>query len=148
MEKPIRNSRPYAWMLWIQLAAFAALASLAWANELLDLPFLLFGGQHHGNWREATVETIIVLLVGLGTVALTEHLRKRLVKVERFVRICSWCRKVSHAGEWITLEAYLQSDLDLTASHGICPACLAEAKKELAKEKAAGASGVGEYAGR
>jgi PAS domain S-box-containing protein len=40
------------------------------------------------------------------------------------VPLCAWCKQVRNdRGSWRQLEAYLQENLDVSVTHGICPAC-------------------------
>ena len=44
--------------------------------------------------------------------------------------ICAWCKQIRNdAGYWRKLEAHLQEHLDVTFTHGICPACATELLK-------------------
>ncbi|MCK5491773.1 MAG: hypothetical protein KAJ14_01530, partial [Candidatus Omnitrophica bacterium] len=43
------------------ILGFCLLILLAWMNEILDLPFYLFGGQKTIlNWQEMLIETIFL----------------------------------------------------------------------------------------
>ncbi|HEY4743740.1 MAG TPA: hypothetical protein VIH45_03720 [Desulfuromonadaceae bacterium] len=50
-------------------------------------------------------------------------------KLRRFLRICSWCRKVCFTDpdtkeeKWVTFEEYMALEHKSTSSHGICPDC-------------------------
>ena len=57
---------------------------------------------------------------------LTRRLVLRLHYLEEFLRVCSWCRKLSAGTEWIPVEEFFEQ-----TSHGMCPACLAEQKGKL-----------------
>jgi ABC-type anion transport system duplicated permease subunit len=37
--------------------------ALSLADELLSLPRMIFGGEHLSNWREAAIQTLVVLVV-------------------------------------------------------------------------------------
>ncbi len=57
---------------------------------------------------------------------------------EKLAPICSFCRKIrddfnkAHGtGEWVTIEEFLEKHTDMSCSHGICPDCFDENKKEL-----------------
>ena len=56
----------------------------------------------------------------------TRRLVQRLHRLEKFLLVCSWCRKVGHEGGWLTMEDYFGSHLNTETSHGICPACAAK----------------------
>ena len=59
------------------------------------------------------------------------RLLRRLHHLEEFVLVCSWCRKVGHGGEWLTMEEYFGSKFDTHTTHGVCPACARQAKAQL-----------------
>lgn len=52
------------------------------------------------------------------------------------IPICSYCHKIrDEEGGWNRLEAYISKHSDAEFSHGICPECLAKARKEVEKDK-------------
>ena len=66
--------------VWLPVVGmFVVLCILVWLNEILDLPRLLLGSPKTPiNWREAIVETVLIVSVGLFTVLklirdITEH---------------------------------------------------------------------------
>ena len=60
-------------------------------------------------------------------VELIEHLQAALQEVKALsglLPICSHCKKIrNEAGEWATLEAYIQGHSEAQFTHGICPDC-------------------------
>ena len=102
---------------------FSAIIVLSWATEIFHLPHLLFGDAPSFNWYRAVLRTIVVLLIWLWVHLATKRLLKRLHHLEEFLLICSWCRRVGHDGEWLTMEEYFGSKFDTETSHGICPDC-------------------------
>lgn len=115
-------------ILWYQAAGFLLIIALSWMDETLSLPSLLFGGSEHSNWRESALETIVTLAVWLPSFILTRRVLARLYYLERFLRVCSWCRKICHDGQWLPIEEYFSKGFDIKTSHGICPEC---AKQQL-----------------
>jgi hypothetical protein len=59
------------------------------------------------------------------------------MRVESFLHVCAWCRKLGHGNDWIALEDYFDRRFDVKASHGMCPAC---EKKVLAEFREAAAA--------
>lgn len=61
--------------------------------------------------------------------ALTRQLREALQEVTRLkelLSMCAYCRRVvDEAGEWHSVETFLQRRTGTTVSHGVCPDCLA-----------------------
>ena len=68
----------------------------------------------------------VVFAIWLWVHLSNRRLIKRLRQLEEFLLVCSWCRKVGHESEWLTLEEYFGSHLNTATSHGICPACAAK----------------------
>ena len=61
---------------------------------------------------------------------LISSLEEALANVEtlrELLPICGWCKKIrDDRGYWTELEAYLQSHMHTTFTHGICPECAAK----------------------
>ena len=110
-------------ILWYEGFGFLLVISLSWADELLNLPYLLFPGPGHSNWREAAMETIVALGVWFVVFVLTKRLLARLYYLEGFLRICAWCHKIGHKEEWLPMEQYFAKGYQVSTSHGICPDC-------------------------
>ncbi len=128
-------------ILWYENIGFLAIIILSWANELLDLPRHIFGGNTRVNWREAAMETVLVLIVWLSVHVVTKRLLARLYYLEGFLRICAWCRKVAHDDEWLTMEQYFERGFRLKTSHAMCPDCAKGWNQELPPVSAAERSG-------
>lgn len=118
-------------ILWNEGFGFSLMIVLTWLTELARIPHLIFGEPFTPNWHRAVLRTVIILLIWAWVHWITRRLLKRLHHLEEFLRICSWCRKVCHNGEWLTLEAYFSSKFSTATSHGMCPECLDKAVKDL-----------------
>lgn len=99
-------------------AGFLFMLFSIWIEELADL-------ERSGltaAFFEGLVESAIV--VGLAALVMTSTLRaaRRIAHLEEFLVMCSWCRRVCHADEWMNFETYLQK-YGTQTSHGLCPAC-------------------------
>jgi hypothetical protein len=112
---------------------FSAIIVLSWATEFFRLPHLLFDESPSFNWYRAVLRTIVVLLIWLWVHLATKRLLKRLHHLEEFLLVCSWCRKVGHDGDWLTMEEYFGSKFDTQTSHGICPECAKKARNPASK---------------
>jgi PAS domain S-box-containing protein len=68
--------------------------------------------------------------------SLIAQLREALAAVKTLrglIPVCAWCKKVRNdRGYWRQLEAYLQENLDVCVTHGICPACARKFDEEEA----------------
>lgn len=112
-------------VLWFEVAAFSLLILLSWADEIVGVPALLFGGPHQPDYREAILETIIIVAVAIPIVLRTRRVVARLFHLENFLRVCAWCQRVDHEGAWVPIAEFFQQRFDATTSHGICPGCFA-----------------------
>jgi hypothetical protein len=110
-------------ILWVEAFGFSLIIALSWLTEAVRLPHLIYGESFTPNWHRAMLRTVVVALVWLWVHLATRRLLKRLHHLEEFLRMCSWCRKVCHDGEWLTMEKYFSSKFATQTSHGMCPEC-------------------------
>jgi hypothetical protein len=122
-------------ILWIEAFGFSLLILLSWGTEMLRIPHFIFGESFNPNWHRALLRTIVILLIWTWVHIATRRLLKRLHYLEEFLRICGWCRRVCHDGEWLPLEKYFSSKFATTTSHGMCPDCLKKSVEEIATAK-------------
>jgi len=122
-------------ILWVEAAGFSVIIALSWLTELVRAPHLLYGENFTPNWRRALLRTVVVCIIWILVHRATHKLLARLHYLEEFLRICSWCQKVCHEGEWLAMEKYLKSKFATKTSHGVCPACLEKTKTEIAAVK-------------
>jgi PAS domain S-box-containing protein len=65
---------------------------------------------------------------------LISHLKAALEGIKQLrglLPICSWCKKVrDDQGYWKQVEQYVEENTDATFTHGICPDCMVNVKKE------------------
>jgi len=118
-------------ILWVEAAGFSIIIMLSWLTEILRIPHLIFGEPFAVNWHRAMLRTLVILLVWGWVHVATVRLLKRLYYLEEFLRICGWCRKVCHDGEWLSMEKYFNSKFATQTTHGMCPECLTKGKNEL-----------------
>ena len=109
--------------MWYENIGFLTIIILSWANELLELPRYVFGGDTRINWRESAMETVVVLMVWLVVHVVTKKLLARLYHLEGFLKICAWCRKVAREDEWLSMEMFFERGFSVKTSHGMCPDC-------------------------
>ena len=119
-------------ILWVEATAFSLIIALSWLTEIVRIPHLLYGENFIPNYHRAVLRTVVILLIWFWVNVATRKLLRRLHYLEEFLRICSWCQKVSYEGEWLDMEKYLKSKFATKTSHGMCPACLQKKKNELA----------------
>ncbi|HVN72704.1 MAG TPA: hypothetical protein VMU10_11840 [Desulfomonilia bacterium] len=126
---------------WTLLAGEAGLFLIVlitiWLDEFMDLPYLLLGAPPTPyRPQEYIIESVSILLVGLIVMCATLIILRRYRRLEKFLRVCAWCRKVWVNDKWVRFEEYVMSEHSLKSSHGICDECLAvQEKKRQADEK-------------
>ncbi len=118
-------------ILWIEAFGFSLLIALSWLTEAIRIPHFIFGEPFAPNWHRAILRTVVILLIWVWVHWATRRLLKRLHYLEEFLRICGWCRRVCHDGEWLTMEEYFNSKFATQTSHGMCPDCLKKGVQEL-----------------
>lgn len=141
-RKPLRPYKPdngkSTRILWVEAGAFCLLIVLSWLTEIFRFPHLLYGETFKPNYERAVLRSVVILLIWFWVYRATRQLLRRLHHLEEFLRVCSWCRKVCHDGEWLGMEDYFNSRFDTKTTHGMCPDCLQKKMKEIsAAEKAA-----------
>lgn len=116
-----------------QNVGFALILFINWVAEILRLPHLLYGDSADFNWFRVTLRSAVILAVWVSVYLTTRSLVRRLHHLEEFLLVCSWCRKVGHEGQWLTMEQYFGSHFATETSHGICPECSNKARARLAQ---------------
>ena len=81
------------------------------------------------------------LNTGARIAMLQRHLAQRVRELENaldmvkklsgLLPICSYCKRIRKDGSYWQLETYLSEHSEAEFSHGVCPDCLARARKEL-----------------
>ena len=94
-----------------------------WVAEIIRLPHLLYGEPPAFLWSRVLLRTVVMLVIWAWVHFAARRLLRRLHHLEEFLLVCSWCRKVGHEGEWLSMEEYFGSKFSTATTHGICPAC-------------------------
>ena len=127
----MRTSRGAPWVILAESIGFGLIILASWLDELVSLPQRLFGGTAGGrNLREAAFETAVVLLVAIPTLIFSSGVTRRLFRLEGFLRLCAWCRRIETGGKWVSLEEFFGRHFDAATSHGICPECATRVRAE------------------
>jgi len=111
-------------ILVFQGIGFGLIVALLWLDECLDLPHHLFGVPRTPvNWSESLIESVLVFILGAGTLFWTDRVLARIRYLEGFVVICSFCRKVRSEDEWVRIEEYITDHSEVQFTSGFCPEC-------------------------
>jgi hypothetical protein len=106
-----------------QNLGFLVILIICYLDDLLKLPSLVFSEHPFAfMFRRST-------LVSTST----RRILHRIQYLEKFIRLCAWCRRINFKGEWMPLEEFMRQGFDTPTTHGICLDCLA--KQKVAAEK-------------
>lgn len=110
-----------------EVGLFAIVLFVLWLDEFIDIPHLFFGAPSKSfRLEEFLIETVLILIVAAILIAVTFIIQYRSRRIEHFLRVCAWCRKVWMNDKWVRFEDYMQKIQDLRSSHGICEECLSK----------------------
>ena len=124
-------------ILSLELIGFGAVIAMIWLDEYVDLPFRFLGAaKTPARPQEFWFEGLGVLFVATAVIVATLWIFRRLRRLEGFIEVCAWCRKINLGDDWISFEQYLKREHDVQSSHSICPECRAQASKTRLKAAA------------
>ena len=128
------KSKPMQWIYKWQVVILLVFLVLTFANEVLDLPNIVFGdtpttwSQRSG---EIIIELIIFTVVMTFEVCLFRRLISRIKILEGFLPICAKCKKIRHRDQWEQIEKYISENSLAQFSHSLCPDCQVRLYPEL-----------------
>jgi hypothetical protein len=130
-----KQARPGSVLIY-QSTGFLALIALCWLDELLGLRSLVLDNHPFiRDFRESTLEMLLILGVWLIVAGSTRRLFNRVLHLERFMKVCAWCRRIEYHGDWMPLEKFLEQGFDTPTSHGICADCAEKTKAAIERAK-------------
>jgi hypothetical protein len=125
-------------VLTIELVGFFAVLAIIWLDEFVDIPFRYFGAtKTPPRPEEYWFETLSVLVLAIAVVSATVFVLWRLRYLEKFIRVCAWCRKVLVDDRWVPFEDYMKMRHDVIPTHGMCPECRENAATDSPPKKIA-----------
>ena len=126
-----------------QNLGFLGIIVLCFLDELMKLPSLIFSDHPFAFvYRRSTLEMLLVLGVWFLVSMSTRRVLERVRYLEKFMRVCAWCRRINYHDEWMRLEEFMQQGFDTPTTHGICAECLQKQKAAIEQaRKAAGRGG-------
>ncbi|HEX9048224.1 MAG TPA: hypothetical protein VF988_14460 [Verrucomicrobiae bacterium] len=114
--------------------------TICYLDDLLKLPSLIFTENPLASvFQQSTLNILLVLAVWLLVNGCTRRAVERIKYLERFMRVCAWCRRIHFKGEWMAIEDFMRQGLgvETRTTHGICPACLEQQQQAIEKAKQA-----------
>jgi hypothetical protein len=131
-----------------QNLGFLGIIILCFLDDLLRLPMLIFSGDAFAFVHQrSTLDMLLVLAVWFLVSRSTRRILDRVHYLEKFMRVCAWCRRIHFKGEWMPLEEFMRQSFDTPTTHGICKECLRHQQEAIdrakeARKKAAAAGGL------
>src|ERR1035438_10345041 len=118
-----------------QNLGFLAILVICYLDDLLKLPAGIFSEHPLAFvFSRSMLDIVLVLAVWFLVSRSTGRILDRISYLERFMRVCAWCRRINFKGEWMPLEEFMRQGFDTPTTHGICTECLH--KQQAAIEKA------------
>jgi hypothetical protein len=120
-----------------QNLGFLTILALCYLDDLIKLPSLIFSNHPFAFvHRQSTLDMLLVLAVWFLVSTSTRRILDRIRYLEKFMRVCAWCRKINYKGEWMPLEEFMRQGFDTPTTHGICTQCLHQQQAAIAKAEA------------
>ena len=121
-----------------QNLGFLGIMALCILDEALKLPALIFSDNPFAFvFQRSTLEILLVLGVWFLVSNSTRRVMERVHYLEKFMRLCAWCRRIKYQDEWVSLEKFMEQGFDTPTTHGICPECAAREKESANRAKQA-----------
>ncbi len=119
-----------------QNLGFLGIMVIGYLDELIKLPTLIFSDHPFAfMFRRSTLDMLIVLAVWFLVSTSTRRILERIRYLEKFMRVCAWCRRIDYKGEWMRLEDFMEQGFDTPTTHGICPECLQRQREAIERGK-------------
>ena len=116
-------------LLLCEAVGFSAVIAMLWADEVFDLPHVLFrAGATPINWTECVIESIFVGFLGAFVLIASEAILERIRYLQGFLPVCSHCGRICVGDEWMSFEAYMSRHAKEAYSYGLCPGCEARTR--------------------
>lgn len=132
-----RLSRPIN-IVMAEILIFAAMMAVIWLDEFMDIPYRLFGAPPTPyRLAEYIIETASCAMVGVVIIIGTIMILRHIDRLEKYLRVCAWCRKVWVGDRWVPFEEYLLKEHMLQASHAMCPDCFHKLEASSPDQKGA-----------
>ncbi len=120
-----------------QNIGFLAIIVICYLDELLKLPSFIFSDHPFAfMFQRPALDILLVFAVWFLVSMSTRRILERVQYLEKFMRLCAWCRQINFKGDWMPLEEFMKQGFDTPTTHGICPKCLEQQQEAVAKMKA------------
>ncbi len=124
-----------------QNLGFLGILFISYLNDLTQLPGLILSDHPFAFlYHRTTLNMLLVLTVWFLVSTSTRRIMERVRYLEKFMRVCSWCRRINYQGRWMPMEEFMRQGFDTPTTHGICSECLHQQQAALEKAKLARAA--------
>ena len=121
-----------------QNLGFMGILVICFLDEAFKLPSLIFANLPFSVvHRQFAIQMLLVLAVWFLVSASTRRILERVHYLEKFMRVCSWCRQIHYNGQWMPLEEFMRHGFDTPTTHGICKECLRQQQEAFTRGKEA-----------
>jgi hypothetical protein len=122
----------------IQNLGFLGVIVLGFMDDLLQLPGLISSDHPFAFvYRRTTLDMLLVLAIWFLVSRSTRRILDRVHYLEKFMRVCAWCRRIHFKGQWMPLEEFMRESFDTPTTHGICKECLGRQQAAIDRAKEA-----------
>jgi hypothetical protein len=134
----MKNNSHLTRVMIYQNLGFLCIMVLCFLDDILKLPQWIFSDHSFDFvFKRTTLEILLIFGVWFLVSSSTRRSLERIQYLEKFMRLCAWCRKINFKGDWITMEQFMEQGFDTPTTHGICPCCLDKQKAAAEKIKEA-----------
>ena len=121
-----------------QNLGFLAILAICYLDDLLKLPTGILSEHPLAFvFSRSMLDIVLVLAVWFLVSRSTGRILDRISYLERFMRVCAWCRRIHFKGEWMPLEEFMRQSFDTPTTHGICTECRNQQQASIDKAKQA-----------
>lgn len=132
----MKKSSQLSKIVLYQNLGFLGVIVLCFLDDLLKLPTWIFTDHSFDFlYRRTTLEMLLFFAVWFLVSRSTRRILERISYLEKFMRVCSWCRRINYHGEWMRLEEFMRQGFDTPTTHGICSECLEQQQAAIARSK-------------
>src|SRR5579859_4956249 len=109
----MKKNSPFTRIMVYQNLGFLGIMVLCYLDELLKLPQLVFSDHPFAVvFQRSTLEILLILGVWFLVSRSTQRSLERIQYLEKFMRLCAWCRRINFKGDWITMEQFMEQGFD------------------------------------
>jgi hypothetical protein len=112
-----------------QNLGFLAILAICYLDDLLKLPAGIFSEHPLAFiFSRSMLDIVLVMAVWFLVSRSTRRILDRVSYLEKFMRVCAWCRRIYFKGQWMPLEEFMRQSFDTPTTHGICKECFRQQK--------------------